>query len=109
KASPGTHVMRLFLDTLVRLLIAAGLYVGAYAYYRSAGTIDFGWEPMNVAVALIIVLALLLVTGNLFDRTYRILVLLNCWCDPEQVEKWVVELDSPDLERKKLALRAMSD
>lgn len=110
--------MRLLLDTFVRLLITISLYVGAYSYHVASGLsrdllgaqpFDFGWEPFNFGAVVMIHLAILFMTGNLFYRAFRIFVLLNCWCDPKGVEKWMVELDSPELWRKRLALRTVAD
>jgi hypothetical protein len=110
--------MRLLLDTFVRFLITISLYVGAYSYHVASGLsrdllgappFDFGWEPLNFGVIVMIHLAILFMTGNLFYRAFRIFVLLNCWCDPKGAEKWVAEIDSPELWRKRLALRTIAD
>jgi hypothetical protein len=101
--------MRLLLDTCVRWLIAAGLYLGAFAYFGAPESINFSSRLINASVAAAIVLATVLMTGIVLEGTNRCLHLLSCWCDPEVVEKWVRELDSPSSWRKRLALRTLTD
>jgi hypothetical protein len=155
--------MRLFLDTLVRWIIAAGLYLGAIgyfsvlartpspsaqlepvavaivagaiivvsafafrgiyqplcvalclslaicAYYDVGGTLDFGWKPLNALATIVLVLAILLMTIHLIIRTHRFLSYLTCSFNPEEVERHLADLVSPDLAKKSLAVQTIAD
>ncbi len=101
--------MRLFIDTFVRWLITAGLYLAAIAYFGAPKAIDFvSWLP-NTGVAAIIGTAMLVMSAVALEGTNRCLILLSCWCDPQLIQKWIDDLDSPSLWRKRHALRTLTD
>jgi len=101
--------MRLFIDTFVRWLIAAGLYLAAIAYFGAPKAIDFvSWLP-NTGVAAIIVAAMVVMSAVALEGANRCLILLSCWCDPQLIQEWIKDLDSPSLWRKRRALRTVTD
>jgi hypothetical protein len=101
--------MRLLLDNLIRWLITAGLCLGAVAYFRGSNTLDLGFLTLNAAVAGIIAAAVVLMTAVALEGTNRCLILLSCWCDPPTLKRWIANLDSPSLRKKRLALRTVAD
>jgi hypothetical protein len=101
--------MRLFIDTFVRWVIAAGLFAGAIAYFGAPQAIDFvSWLP-NIGVTAIIVAAMAVMTAVALEGINRCLILLSCWCDPQLIQEWIKDLDSPSLWRKRRALRTLTD
>jgi hypothetical protein len=91
------------------LIIAASMSFAFCAYHQISGNIDFGSETINIGATIVVVSALLLITSHVFARTHRFLLLLNCWCDPDQLKTWIADLESADLRRKQLAVRTMAD
>ena len=101
--------MRLFLDTSIRWLIAAGMWLGAIAYFRNPNAIDLGSLFLNSGVAAMIVAGLVLMSAVALEGTNRCLLLLHCVCDPGVIKEWVADLDSRNRMRKRLALRTVAD
>jgi hypothetical protein len=100
--------MRLLLDTFVRWLITAGLFLGAIAYFRAPETIDLGSRTLNAGMAAVIAAAIVAITALAVEGTDRCIFLLSC-CDPDYVKKCLRDLDSPTLWRKRLAVRTLAD
>ena len=101
--------MRLFLDTCIRWLIAAGMWLGAISYFGNPQSIDLGMSLWNSSVAGMIAGAVVLMTAVALEGTIRCLFLLSCVCDPTTLKRWIADLDSHNRMRKRLALRTVAD